>query len=428
MVCYSYSGLDQQGKKIRGEIFSENMKQAQSVLLDLGILIKFIKIKKIIFLKLFFKNLFKKLVKYKNKIKILEIHDFLKSLSWLLSSGLSLGKALNLLESQKLVSSKKSNKNKKIKENKVGLLIQDLKNQIESGLSLADALAHYKNYFSPEVIEWIRAGESSGSLGSVLLKIIQWQEAQYLRIKKIKKALAYPVLMMGVMLAVLILMMVLVIPEFEKMFASFNAKLPGLTQGVINFSRGFLDYFLIFIIFIFLNILVFYECFKNKKFKYFEKLNLWKDKILISLPYGGFLIKKSMDSKIFSLLGISLSSGVVLTKALKSAQQVTGNLQLKAYLMQAEARLWEGWSLSQAFGESGYFFKADLTLLEISESTGQLDQILLKLGEQAADVFDEKTERFLLLLEPILMIFMGGLVGFFVLAMYLPIFQLGAVV
>lgn len=410
-MIYKYAGIDQEGLEITGEISAESIKKAESELLNSGILIQKIRIKFFLNFINFFNYFFNKLLE--PRIKSSQIAWFFNSLSWLLSSGLVLVKALNLLETQQ-----ENLKNKTFKN-----LIKNLKNKIESGSSLAESLRNFPRYFELEIIEWIAAGENSGALDQILLKIVSWQESKKKRREKIKKALTYPVLILIVITGVLFLMMAFVIPSFEKMFASFNAPLPGLTQMVISFSHGFLNYCFVFLSLIFLMVLILFL-----SFKVFKKLSFLKDKVFVFMPSIGFLIRRSEDSKIFSLLGISLSSGVSLVKALKSAELVSGNLYIKNILKKSEIKIWEGWSLSSALGESKYFLKADLDLLALSESTGNLDQMLLKIAEQAGFIFSQKVDQFLLLLEPMLMLVMGGLVGFFVIAMYLPIFQLGAVV
>lgn len=410
-MIYKYIGLDQAGENVAGEISAKNKKSAESNLLNSGILIKKIRVKFGLNFKFFLNNFFNKLLD--KKIKKLEIYGFLNALSWLLSSGLVLVKALNLLEAQQ-----ENLKNKNIKN-----LIKNIKNKIEAGESLAQGLLNYPQYFDLEIIEWVSAGENSGALDQVLLKIVSWQESKKKRKEKIKKALTYPALILIVITGVLFLMMAFVIPSFEKMFASFNAPLPGLTQMVIEFSHGFLNYFWMGFVLIFL---IGFALFLS--FKFFKKLSYLRDKFFVFMPGLGFLIRRSYDSKILSLMGIALSSGVNLLKALKSAECVTGNLYLKNILKQAELKIWEGWSLSQALGESRYFLKSDLDLLALSENAGNLDQMLLRVSEQAGVIFNQKVDQLLLLLEPILMLVMGVLVGFFVIAMYLPIFQLGAVV
>ena len=390
MHSYQYLAWNKAGQKTKGTCEASNLKEAINLLNQQDLWIEKIN---------------KKFIK--KSIKPKEITEFFLNLARMQKSGLSLIQALGLLE-----------KNRNLKT-----CLINIRKKIESGESLGSALLGYPKYFDALSIEWIRAGEKTGRLEESLCEIAAWRIRKSQVQKQIKKALTYPLIVLLIMLGVLWILMVFVIPSFEKMFASFSAELPILTRMVIGVS-GFISQWGILIIVGILGggIGMIFLIKKNRV------LQILLDHWALIFPGLGFLNYHMMIFRTLGILGVSIKAGLPLFEAMNSAIAVTKNKMIKQALGQAKSRIWEGWPLSQALEESGYFYMDTLSLLKISEASGTQDQILERLAVESEEILKSTLDKYLSLLEPVLMILVGGLVGVVVVAMYGPIFQLGNLV
>ncbi len=408
-MIFEYQAWNSDGVLISGSCEGINLEEARWGLIKQELCIKFI------FQESFFKSFYKKIFKiiknnFKKKLSFKAITEFLNNLTWMQKSGIPLAQALFLIEQASDLKTLK-------------IILGQIKSQIESGENLNSALRKFPKYFDLILIEWITVGENTGNLESSLSEVVNWREKKLVMQQKLQKALTYPMIVLMVSGLVLWILMVWAVPSFEKMFLSFHAVLPGLTQGVIGFSRFLCEWG--FGVFSGLGSMGLGLFFIFKKFLFFKKL---KDQWVLKLPGIKNFSYHAVMFKVLGVLAISSRAGVPLFESMKSAIAVSQNKMIQEALEQAKIKLWEGWSLSQALEQSNYFYPDMIELLRLSEASGCQEKMLQRLADLSEAILSRRIDQLLTLLEPALMLIIGGLVGIVVLAMYAPIFQMGSVI
>ena len=302
-------------------------------------------------------------------------------------------------------------------------LLLDIKGDIEGGTSLHEALAKHPLYFDKLYTNLTEAGEQAGALESLLDKIATYKEKTEAIKKKVKKALFYPAAVLAVALIVTTILLIFVIPQFEKLFAGFGAELPAFTQMVINASR-FLQNDGVFVgVVVAAGIYAFIYFHKRSK-----KMREVLDRMSLKLPVIGPILTKSAIARYARTLSTMFAAGVPLVEALESVAGATGNIVYEDAVMKMRDEVSTGIRLQQAMQNTGVFPNMVIQMIAVGEESGSLDEMSGKVATfYEADV-DNAVDSMSSLLEPLIMAILGVLVGGLVIAMYLPIFKLGSVV
>jgi type IV pilus assembly protein PilC len=302
-------------------------------------------------------------------------------------------------------------------------LILDIKADIEGGSSLHEALAKHPLYFDDLYVNLVEAGEQAGALESLLDKIATYKEKTEALKKKVKKALFYPAAVLVVAVIVTVILLIFVIPQFESLFKGFGADLPAFTQFVINLSRWLQDNG------VYLGVVVagaFYAFFYFKKRS--RKMRETLDRVVLKLPIIGPILEKAAIARFARTLSTMFAAGVPLVEALESVAGATGNIVYENAVMKMRDEVATGQRLQQAMANTGLFPNMVIQMVAVGEESGALDEMSGKVATfYEADV-DNAVDSMSSLLEPLIMAILGILVGGLVIAMYLPIFKLGAVV
>ncbi|HEV2219368.1 MAG TPA: type II secretion system F family protein [Casimicrobiaceae bacterium] len=302
-------------------------------------------------------------------------------------------------------------------------LMLDIKNKVETGSSLSQAFREHPNHFDPLYCNLVQAGETAGMLDGILDRLATYQE-KILAIKsKIKSALFYPISVIVVAIVVVWVIMVFVIPAFKQVFTSFGANLPWLTQVVIDISDFFVKWWwAIFIVLIgaFVGI--------KLAIKRSEALRYWIHRMMLKLPIVGAILEKATIARWTRTLQTMFAAGVPLVESLDAVGGASGNMVYIAATKRIQTDVSTGTSLTNAMGATNLFPSMVLQMTQIGEESGSLDNMLGKIADFYEREVDDAVAALSSLLEPVIIVFLGVVVGGLVVAMYLPIFKLGAVI
>ena len=339
------------------------------------------------------------------KVSLKDISLYSRQLSVLIDAELPLIQSLNILSEQ--------SKNKHFKQ-----VIQDIREDVEAGSSLNQAKKKFPRVFDNLYCNLIASGEQSGSLDVMLKRLAEYFEKIVKLRAQVKQAMVYPTSVLSFSLLVVIFMMWKVVPVFSTIFVELGADLPGLTAVILAFS-GFIQKN---ILFLFLGILALIFIIKYSSQTTPGKKVL--DKMLLNIPlFGGLLLKVGL-SRITRTLSTLIAGGIPMLECLKITSSTSGNVILEEQVIQARTLVSEGSSLTDAFKGVGQFPFMFVQLMGVGEATGTLDEMLAKLADFYDDEVEAAVATMLSVLEPLLLIFVGGMVGLIVISMYLPIFSL----
>lgn len=339
------------------------------------------------------------------KIKPSHLVVFTRQLSDLLDSGLSVLRAMELIFKQ-------------TQDTRLKKIVSELKNIIQDGNSLSGALSRYPDVFDGFYISIVKAGELSGSLSQVLKRLADFNEAQEDINSRVRASLAYPSLIALIGAATVFVLLTFVVPRLELMFTELSQRLPLPTRILINLSSVLSNYWWLIVIIAGLVILYFKKLHKTKE----GKLSL--DRIKISLPLFGDFIKKSQIAHFARTLGMLLANGVTVIQAMDAVIEVLDNEVLREDIKIILKDINDGTSLTASISKSRYFPEAVVNLIAIGEQSGQPEKSLLKIAESYERQTDRTMKTITSLLEPALILFVGLIVGFIVISMLLPIFQM----
>lgn len=340
-----------------------------------------------------------------SKVKGTDIAAFYRLLSVMINAGIPLVKSLDVIADQTL--------NARLKKT-----VYEIARAIERGGNLSGAMASFPKVFEEAQVGMVRSGEASGQLNRVLLDLALEVEKSASIKRKIKGAMIYPIFIITVLILVVIGMLVFVIPKMSEVFASTGQKLPALTRGVLavsHFVSGNL----------FLIIAVFFGCVFG--IHYGKKTRFLKrpfDEVLLYIPVLGQLLKKSILARFSRSLGNLLKSGIPIIETLTIASKGVGNEVYRERIILAAEDISRGIPLAESFRDSPLFPSLMTQMIAVGEQTAQLDTISLKIAEYYEDEFDTVVQSFTKVLEPIILLLVGGTVGVIVAAIMLPIIQL----
>jgi type IV pilus assembly protein PilC len=302
-------------------------------------------------------------------------------------------------------------------------LVLAIKSDIETGNALNQALAKHPLYFDDLFVNLVEAGEHAGALETVLDKIATYKEKTEALKKKIKKALFYPAAVLAVAIIVTVILLLFVIPQFESLFKGFGADLPTFTQIVIDMSRWMQDngwMLLIVLVGVVFSFGYFYK--RSRPMRQFI------DRMSLGVPVIGPILKKAAIARFARTLATMFGAGVPLVEAMKSVAGATGNIVYQDATLKMRDEISTGLRMQRAMENSGLFPNMVVQMIAVGEESGSLDEMASKVADfYEADV-DAAVDALSSLLEPLIMVILGTLVGGLVVAMYLPIFKLGAVI
>jgi type IV pilus assembly protein PilC len=302
-------------------------------------------------------------------------------------------------------------------------LILDIKSDIEAGTSLHEALAKHPLYFDDLYVNLVEAGEQAGALEGLLDKIASYKEKTEAIKKKVKKALFYPAAVLAVAIIVTIILLIFVIPQFESLFKGFGADLPAFTQMVINLSR-FVQAEGIFILMVVVGIGWTFFYFKKRS----KKMREFLDRAALKMPVIGPILNKAAIARFARTLSTMFAAGVPLVEALESVAGATGNIVYENAVMRMRDEVATGQRLQRAMETTELFPNMVVQMIAVGEESGSLDTMAGKVATFYEAEVDNAVDAMSSLLEPLIMVILGVLVGGLVIAMYLPIFKLGSVV
>jgi type IV pilus assembly protein PilC len=304
----------------------------------------------------------------------------------------------------------------------LGEVVTKIKVDIESGNNLSDAMRKHPKVFSSLYSNLVEAGEAGGILDTILSRLADYIEKALALKKKVKSAMVYPSAIITVAVTVVGFLMVFVIPTFATMFSAGGAELPGPTALVMNLSNFFRNqwYFVVGLPILFFILF--------KKVYATERGNIEIDRIFLKLPIMGILIRKVSTAKFSRTLGTLISSGVPLIEGMDICARTSGNKIVELAILNSIEAIKEGETIAAPLARENIFPAMVIQMIDVGESAGALDAMLSKIADFYDEEVDTAVENLTALLEPILMVFLGIVVGFIVVAMYLPIFKMGETV
>jgi general secretion pathway protein F len=410
MAVFEYKALNTNGKKSSGIIDAESSSAAKLKLRQTGLFPTMLRRiesdskdrwgKKFSFFKGF--SLF-------SRISSAELSMIVRQISTLLSSGFPLVKTISTLIPQ-------------TKSTQMAKVLSHVKDAIEEGSSFAGALSLYPTVFSPIFINMVEAGESSGTLEIVLERLADYTEKREDSKKKIQASLAYPVLMSLIGVSVLIILLTYVVPGIITIFSDMNQTLPMPTLVLISVSSFFKSYWWIIVSSPFLFLFLLFLIRKSDK-------GAWAlDTVIISLPVAGSVFKKNIAARFTRTLGSLLENGVPMLPALNITRNIAGNLVVAKLISKAYDAVEQGGELADVLSENPVFPSLASQMIKIGETSGELEKML----EKTADLFEKEVESTITaltsLIEPLIILAMGIVVGCIILAITLPIFEINQLI
>jgi type IV pilus assembly protein PilC len=396
-IPYNWEGKDKKGNKVRGRTLAVNENAVRAELRRQAIVPT--KIRKQT-----------RLFRTGGKISPEDIAIFSRQLATMLAAGIPLVQAFEIVG----VGHEKPAMQK---------LILDIKTNIEGGSSLHESLAKHPLYFDDLYINLVEAGEQAGALESLLDKVATYKEKTEALKKKIKKALFYPAAVLAVAVIVTLILLLFVIPQFEALFKGFGADLPAFTRMVIELSRFVQDQGW------WMGIIAGGAFFT---FFYFKKrsraLRHFLDRLSLRIPIVGPILVKAAIARYARTLSTMFSAGVPLVEAMESVAGATGNIVYEMAVMRMRDEVATGQRLQRAMENTGLFPNMVVQMIAVGEESGSLDAMAAKVADFYELEVDTAVDGLSSLLEPLIMAILGVLVGGLVIAMYLPIFKLGAVI
>jgi len=400
ILTFTYEGTDRRGQKVKGEVNGKNMALAKAQLRKQGINAS---------------KVYKKRGDLlggarKKKISPMDVAIFTRQLATMMKAGVP------LVQSFEIVADGLDNPS--MKE-----VVLGIKTEVEGGNSFATALRKYPLLFDDLFCSLVYSGEQAGALETMLDRVAQYKEKSELLKMKIKKAMKYPATVMVVAAIVTAILLIKVVPVFQKLFEGFGAELPAFTQFVINLSEGMQKNWFLFVV-----VVIGFIAGVTETKKRSEAFRNWLDRLMLKLPIVGDLTYKSTVARFARTLATTFAAGVPLIDALVSCAGASGNVVYRDAIMRIRDDVATGQQLGFAMRQTGIFPSMALQMVSIGEESGALDDMLDKVATHFEQEVDNAVDGLTAMMEPLIMAVLGVLIGGLIIAMYLPIFQLGAAI
>lgn len=398
MGSFTWEGTDRKGTKVKGEMTGLNPALIKAQLRKQGINPTRVRKKS---MSLFGKG---------KKIKPMDIALFTRQLATMMSAGVP------LLQAFDIIGEGFDNPNMR-------KMVDDIKQDVAAGNSLANSLRKQPQYFDDLYCNLVDAGEQSGALETLLDRVATYKEKTEALKKKIKKAMTYPAAVVVVAIIVSAILLIKVVPQFQSVFEGFGAQLPAFTLMVIAISEVLQEWWLLVLGGLFVLAFVLRHFYKKS-----EKFRDATDRGLLKIPLIGSILYKSAIARYARTLATTFAAGVPLVDALDSVAGATGNVVFRNAVEKIKGDVSTGMQLNFSMRTTGVFSSMAIQMTAIGEESGSLDEMLSKVATFYEDEVDNMVDNLTTLMEPMIMAVLGVLVGGLIIAMYLPIFQLGSVV
>jgi len=399
MPVFVWVGKSGSGKEQRGEMEAPDASVVRSKLLRMRITPKQVKKKP--------KDLFENVSFLQPGVSQKDVIVFARQFSTMIDAGLPLIQCLDILESQQ--------DNKTFKK-----MIRDIRESVEGGTTLAEAFKKYPKHFNDLFVHMVAAGEAGGILDTILRRLAAYME-KIARLKaKVKGAMTYPVITLAISAVILGIILVFVIPTFQDLFASLGGELPLPTQITVAMSNAVIHQWYLILGAIILFVFAFIGFYRTEKGK------LIIDSLVLRLPVFGPLARKAGIAKFTRTMGTMLSSGVSILDALDIVAKTAGNRKIENAVYSIRSAIVSGQPMAEPMAESGVFPPMVCQMTAVGESTGALDAMLGKIADFYDEEVDQAVDNLTTLIEPMMMVFLGVIIGGIVISMYLPIFKMAA--
>ena len=397
MPVYQWVGTNRKNETRKGEMEAANEAAVRSNLMRLRITPSKIKKKP--------KDLFENVSWLQPIVKEKDIILFARQFSTMIDAGLPIIQCLEILYTQQ--------GNKTFKR-----MIKEIKEQVEGGATLAEALKRFPKHFDDLFVNMIAAGEAGGILDAILRRLAAYMEKAAKLKAQVKGAMTYPIVTLCIAIVVLGIILVFVIPVFEEMFADFGGELPVPTKIVVAASEMVKSK----IIYIIIGIIIL--GFTAKKLYATQKGQDMADDFVLKIPVFGELLRKVAVAKFTRTMGTMLASGVAILEALDIVAKTSGNRTVEKAIYDVRSGIAEGRTMADPLQESGVFPAMVCQMISVGESTGALDAMLEKIADFYDEEVDQAVDNLTSLIEPFMLVFLGVTIGGLVVAMYLPIFKM----
>ncbi|MGS0675977.1 type II secretion system F family protein [Shewanella sp. 125m-1] len=399
VVTYEWKGTNRDGSKTSGELRGVSSAEIRAQLKSQGVTPKLVKKQAAPLFKL-----------GDPKIQPMDIAMVTRQIATMLAAGVPLVTTIELLG--------RGHEKAKMRE-----LLATILSEIQSGVPLSDALRPHRKYFDDLYVDLVAAGEHSGSLDTVFDRIATYREKSEALKSKIKKAMFYPAAVVIVAILVTALLLLFVVPQFEEIFKGFGAELPAFTQFVLVISRGLESSWYFFVAAIAIAVFAFKKAHLNS-----QHFRDQVDAFLLKIPAIGPILHKGAMARFARTLATTFAAGVPLIEGLESAAGASGNAVYRKAILKIRTEVMSGMQMNVAMRTTGLFPDMLVQMVMIGEESGSLDNMLNKVANIYEMQVDDAVDGLSSLIEPIMMVVIGTVVGGLIVAMYLPIFEMGKVV
>lgn len=398
LLTFDWTGISGEGKRVHGVLRLADAKEVQVELKKQNI--ELISFKQ--------KTSLNFTIGGPKKVKLKNILLFTRYLSTMLNSGLPIMQALDVISHDQDNEAMHS-------------FVLKLRSNISGGKTLAETFAEYPEHFSQLYSSLIKAGEKSGTLDKILMRLGNYLERSETLRKKVKKALIYPAAIISVAFIVSSIMLIFVVPKFKALFDSFNAKLPFFTRVILAISNFMQSYWWAVVLAIFAGIWAIRANLKRSpEFRY------WMDKKLLKMPIIGPILTRAIIARFSRTLSTTLESGMPITEAMRAMADIMGNAVYSKAVLQICNDITSGHQLNVSMTSTKLFPNMVIQMISVGEASGSLSDMLHKVADYYEEEVNYAVDNLSSLLEPLIMLILGVIIGSLVIAMYLPIFQLGS--
>lgn len=398
LLDFKYTGTNRRGQKVNGETTSKSIELARAQLRKQGVIVESIRPKG------------KPLFKINKAITALDIAIFVRQLATMMKAGVPLTQAFEIVAD--------TLENQSMKE-----LVLKIKADVEAGSNFATALRKHPKYFDDLFCSLVESGEQSGALETMLERVATYKEKSELLKAKIKKAMKYPIAVIVVAIVVTAILLIKVVPVFAELFASFGAELPAFTRMVVSMSEFMASYYIPIFVGLGGLIIAFTQAkTRSKKFRDFL------DRLALKMPIFGNIVYQAIIARFARTLSTTFAAGVPLIDALDSTAGATNNVIYYNATQRIKEDVATGQQLQFAMRTTNLFPSMVIQMVGIGEEAGSLEEMLDKVATYYENEVDNAVDGLTSLMEPMIMAFLGIVIGGLVVAMYLPIFQMGSVV
>ncbi len=395
---FNYTVRDRTGREITGSLEADNAEVLSGKLRQMGYFVVSIDEVKVSMAK-------REIHIFGVKVKTQDMTIFTRQFATMINAGLPLIKCLSILSQQ-------------TESTALADIIADCSKEVEAGRSLSEALAKHPEAFNNLYVSMVKAGELGGMLDDVLLRVANQLEREAEIRAKVKSASTYPIAVFSITILLLAAMIMFVVPRFAAMFKQMGGGLPTFTQILVNISKFLGGWGGLVLVAVIIGLVIFF-----RRFKATDRGRFVVDKIKLKLPVVGVLFHKTAMSKFSRTLGTLLSSGVPILGALEITGETTGNAVITKALEDVRDSVKEGQTIAKPLVDSNVFPPMVTQMIAIGEETGALDVMLSKVADFYDSEVNTAVDGLTSMLEPILIVFLGGSVGIIVIALYLPIFK-----